>query len=125
MYQIYQAGTAKAKYTPNRITAQRGCPVCIYKANGTNVCGTELELKQNLHQMNQERVSKAPLQRGCDWFFSPPRPATGRGIWERMVRCIRRILRPLLGDQLVTDEVLTSSLTKEEKIINDRPLTML
>ncbi|OON14095.1 hypothetical protein X801_10118, partial [Opisthorchis viverrini] len=35
------------------------------------------------------------------------------------------MLRSLLGDQLVTDEVLMTVLTEVEKIINDRPLTKL
>ncbi|TGZ63693.1 hypothetical protein CRM22_006781 [Opisthorchis felineus] len=73
------------------------------------------ELNQNLQQMTQETVSKAILQRGCDRIFTTPKANHRGGIWERMIRSIRRILRSLLGDQLITDEVLTTVLTEVEK----------
>ena len=40
-----------------------------------------------------------------------------------MTRSIRRILRALLGCQLVDDEALLTLMAEVEKILNDRPLT--
>ena len=42
-----------------------------------------------------------------------------------MIRSVRRILRALLGTQIVNDETLLTIMTKVEKIVNDRPLTKL
>ena len=45
------------------------------------------------------------------------------GIWERLVRSIKRILQALLPAQTITDEVFTMLLAEVEGIINSRPLT--
>ena len=40
-----------------------------------------------------------------------------------MIRSIRKILRSLLGSQVVDDETLLTLMAEVEKILNDRPLT--
>jgi hypothetical protein len=40
-----------------------------------------------------------------------------------MIRSVCRILRAILGDTLVDDEILHTTLLEVEKILNDRPLT--
>ena len=45
------------------------------------------------------------------------------GAWERIIRSIRKILRALLGQQLVTDEMLQTLMAKVAGILNSPPLT--
>ena len=45
------------------------------------------------------------------------------GVWERIIRSIREILRSLLGDQLTDDKTLLTFIADVEKVIKDRPLT--
>ena len=45
------------------------------------------------------------------------------GAWERIIRSIRKILRALLGQQLVTDEMLQTLMAAVAGILNSRPLT--
>ncbi|XP_068704306.1 uncharacterized protein [Montipora foliosa] len=45
------------------------------------------------------------------------------GVWERMIRSVRKILRALLGEQLVSDESLRTMMTEVQSILNSRPLT--
>lgn len=45
------------------------------------------------------------------------------GPWERMIRSVRKILRALLKEQVVCDEVLSTVLTEATNILNSRPLT--
>jgi hypothetical protein len=45
------------------------------------------------------------------------------GIWERIIRSIRRILKALLQGQKVNDESLVTFMAETERILNDRPLT--
>ncbi|PIK37642.1 hypothetical protein BSL78_25513 [Apostichopus japonicus] len=47
------------------------------------------------------------------------------GIWERMIRSVRRILVNLLSQKTVTDEALLTLMTEVEAILNGRPLTPL
>ena len=42
---------------------------------------------------------------------------------ERMIRSVRQILKALLKEQVVCDEVLSTVLTEATNILNSRPLT--
>ena len=45
------------------------------------------------------------------------------GAWERMIRSVRKILRVLLEQQLVSDEMLQTLMSEVQGILNSRPLT--
>ena len=45
------------------------------------------------------------------------------GSWERIIRSVRKILRALLGQQLISDEMLRTMMTEVQAILNSRPLT--
>ena len=47
------------------------------------------------------------------------------GVWERMIRSVRKLLKALTGEQLISDETLLTLMAEVEKILNDRPLTTL
>ena len=47
------------------------------------------------------------------------------GVWERLIRSVKDLLRQLVQDRLLTDEELLSFLCEVEKIMNDRPLTRM
>ncbi|KFM71124.1 hypothetical protein X975_02399, partial [Stegodyphus mimosarum] len=70
------------------------------------------------------------IQRECalvkiKWIFSPPSAPWYGGFWERMVRCIKELLRKCLGKSCVTYEEMLTLLTDCEATINGRPLTYL
>jgi len=45
------------------------------------------------------------------------------GVWERMIRSVRQILKAILKEQLVSDEVLLTVMAEVVNILNSRPLT--
>ena len=45
------------------------------------------------------------------------------GVWEPIIRSVRKILRVLLREQLVSGEVLRMLMSEVESILNGRPLT--
>ncbi|KAK2559004.1 hypothetical protein P5673_018632 [Acropora cervicornis] len=45
------------------------------------------------------------------------------GIWERVIRSVRKILRALVGEQIVSHESLRALMTGVQGILNSRPLT--
>ena len=45
------------------------------------------------------------------------------GVWERMVQTTKRVLKSLLKEQIVTDEVLATVMAEAGNIVNSRPLT--
>ncbi|KAF6773398.1 hypothetical protein AHF37_07810 [Paragonimus kellicotti] len=109
----------------SRFVSRRGCPMRIYSDNGTNFRGAEREIRECLRQWNQEKITRTLMEHGCDWVFSPPTASHRGGIWERLIRSIRRILLSLTGGQMVNDETLSTLLTEVEKILNSRPITKL
>ena len=45
------------------------------------------------------------------------------GVWDRIIRSVRKILRTLLREQLVSAEALRTLMAGVESILNSRPLT--
>ena len=45
------------------------------------------------------------------------------GVWERIIRSVRKILRTLMREQLVSGEALRTLMAEVESILNSRPLT--
>ena len=101
----------------------RGCPTTVYSDNGTNFQAGERELRELLSEWNQESIHKFLHQKNITWKFNPPAASHMGGAWERTIRSICKILRALLGQQLVSDEMLRTLMSEVEGILNGRPLT--
>lgn len=108
-----------------RFVSRRGPPFKVFSDNGTNFKGAEIEIKEALTKWNQDRITRCLRSRNVEWYFNPPAASHAGGVWERIIRSIRKILRSLITDQLVNDETLSTLLAEVEKILNDRPLTRL
>ena len=59
------------------------------------------------------------------WRFNPPYGSHMGGVWERLIRDIRKILSTLVKNQVLDDEKLSTLFCEVESIINNRPLTPL
>lgn len=106
-----------------RFISRRGRPECIYSDNGTNFRAGERELKELLQEWNQDAIHAKLLQRQIEWHFNPPAASHMGGVWERMVRSVKTILKSILKEQIVGDETLLTLMAEVEKILNERPLT--
>ena len=106
-----------------RFVSRRGSPRELFSDNGTNFKGAEAEVKQALLARNQQRIGDQMRAKGIEWNFSPPSASHAGGVWERMIRCVRKHLRALVGNRLVDDETLLTVSCETEKIVNDPPLT--
>ena len=106
-----------------RFIARRGKPYAIYSDNGTNLVGGERELREAIEHWNQEHITDVLSQRNVRWVFLPPGAPHMGGSWERLVASVKRALRVVLGNQCVSEEVLTTALAEVEFMINGRPLT--
>ena len=106
-----------------RFVSRRGPPRDLFSDNGTNFKGAEAEVKQALLAWNQQRIRDQMRAKGIEWNFSPPRASHAGGIWQRMIRSVRKHLHALVGNRLVDDETLFTVSCETETIVNDRPLT--
>ena len=101
----------------------RGKPETIYSDNGTNFKAGEREIREALTSWNQRSIHEFLRQKNIVWKFNPPTASHMGGIWERVIRSVRKILRALLGEQIVSDESLRTLMTEVQGILNSRPLT--
>ena len=106
-----------------RFMSRRGRPEKVFSDNGTNFTGGNLELRSSLQEWNQKKIEKTLHQREIEWHFNPPSASHMGGIWERMIRTAKTILKSLIGEQTVSDETLSTFMAIVENILNDRPLT--
>ncbi|XP_071812124.1 uncharacterized protein [Apostichopus japonicus] len=108
-----------------RFVGRRGDPAKIYSDNGSNFVAAQKELKKALYEMNQDRVEEVLHTQGVEWHFNPPSASHFGGVWERLIRSVRKVLHGILKQQSVDKDVLQTVLTEVENILNSRPITDL
>ena len=106
-----------------RFISMRGCPKEIRRDHGTNFTGADKELRDAAPQWKHQRTSDCCAQREIKWTFNPPDASHMGGVWERMIQTAKRVLKALLKEQVVTDEVLSSVMAAVVNIVHIRPLT--
>ena len=72
---------------------------------------------------NESKIGEFLLQKEVRWVFNPPAASHMGGIWERMIRSVRKVLNALLKNQSPNDEGLSTLMGEVEAILNSRPLT--
>ncbi|CAH8432098.1 unnamed protein product [Schistosoma bovis] len=106
----------------SRFSNRRGIPKKIYSDRGTTFVGLEKEIQRLLPDFKDNRVAKEMIRRNIEWHYNIPYASHRGGIWERLIRSIRRILSAVSCEQTMTHETLSTYLTEVERKLNDRPL---
>jgi transposase InsO family protein len=103
-----------------RFAARRGQPRILWSDNGTNFIGANKELQSAIKSPQVE----AYLTRHCiQWKFNPPSASHMGGVWERLIRSVRKVLTATANHQTLSDESLHTFMCLAEDIINSRPLS--
>ena len=63
------------------------------------------------------------IKAGIEWKFSPPTSPHWGGIWERIIREIKKHLKLTLSQTTVDLDIFATVLVEIERIMNSRPLT--
>ena len=108
-----------------RFICRRGQVKEIVSDNGTNFVGTERELREALAHLNLNKIQHSIQADGIKWTFNPPYGSHHGGVWERLIRIIKKILYSITKEQTLDDESLQTALCEVEAIMNDRPITIL
>ena len=106
-----------------RFIARRGKPIKMISDNGTNFVGADREFKEYVAAWNKERIEEHLVQQGIRWKFNPPAAPHFGGVWERLVRNCKKAMYAVLGNQSVTEDVLSTTMCLVEQTLNARPLT--
>lgn len=86
-----------------RFVCKRGQVSHMRSDNGTNFIGAQRELREALAAVDHSKIQRAFLQDGIEWSFNPPAGSHHGGVWERIIRMIRKILTSVLQQQTLDD----------------------
>ena len=78
-----------------RFVSPRGTPAMIWSDNGTNFIGLEKELRESVKKWNNVNIAAELAHKGIKWRFNPPSAPHQGGIWEKLIRILKRVLRVL------------------------------
>ena len=90
-----------------RYVARRGVPRQVVSDNGKTF------------------KAAAKALRDVKWVFNIPKAPWWGGVFERLVRCIKRCLRKMVGQAKLSADELLTVLLEVEMVLNSRPLTVV
>lgn len=103
-----------------RFVARRGLPSRIVSDNASTFTSAS---KQIAGIMKNPGVKQYLAERGVQWMFNLERAPWWGGLFERMVRSMKRCLKKTIGSARLTYEELLTVVTETEMILNARPLS--
>ena len=103
-----------------RFIARRGIPALIVSDNAKTFKGTEKQLRT---LFRHPQVREEMQNHRIEWRFNLERAPWWGGFFERMVGCVKRCLKKVLGNARLTYDELLTVLTEVEATLNSRPLT--
>ncbi|KAL7834746.1 hypothetical protein SRHO_G00289930 [Serrasalmus rhombeus] len=106
-----------------RFTCRRGQISHLISDNGTNFIGAERELREAVSNLDHFVKEHAGSCCGPTWSFNPPAGTHYGGVWERLIRLVKRVLASTLRLQTLDDEGFHTVLCEIEAILNSRPIT--
>ncbi|XP_043661598.1 uncharacterized protein LOC122625575 [Drosophila teissieri] len=104
---------------------RRGPVYRLRSDNGKNFVGADREARRFGDVFEMVKLQSELSSRSIEWVFNCPANPSEGGVWERMVQCVKRVLRHTLKEVAPKDHVLESFLIEAENIVNSRPLTHL
>lgn len=110
-----------------RFMARRGNVKVMISDNGTNLVGANRELREEIQKWNVSKICTSLSKQHVEWKFNPPSGSHFGGVWERLIRSIRKIMNGLLSGTNVrlNDECLSTIFCEVEAILNGRPITRM
>lgn len=108
-----------------RFISRRGLVSTIFSDRGTNFVGAEKELNTLLSNIDSKTLKDYCLKNNIEWKFNPPNASNFGGVWERLIKEIRKILNGIIKEQTLSDDYLITLFCEVENIINSRPLTVI
>ena len=100
----------------------------VWSDHGTNLVGASNEIKQVLENLDENKIARSLSSRGVKWKFSPTRSPHQSGVWEVMIREVKRLLKAIDNDhcyRVLNGEECLTFVKEVEGIITCRPLTPL
>ena len=107
-----------------RLVARRGPVESILSDNGSNFVGANNELKEEIKRLETDGIEAKAACIEIRWSFNTPLASHHGGVWESLIKQVRRILCGLMKEsgRTLTEEELQTLFCEVESILNSRPL---
>ena len=103
-----------------RFTARRGLALKIVSDNGSTFKSAS---RQIADLMKSPVVRQYLAEKRVEWIFNLEKATSWGGLFERMVRSVKRCIKKTIGGARLTYEELLTVIIKTEMILNARPLS--
>lgn len=100
-----------------RFIANNGRPNKIFSDNGTNLKGTDNQLKE----IDWEQIQKNAITKRIDRTFIPSKAPW----WEKLIGIVKNLLKRVLGKSNLNLEEIRTILCEVAAIVNSRPLSYM
>ena len=115
-----------------RFISNLGCLKMIWSNNGTNFISAEKELRRSINNWKKETIQNEMISKEIEWEicpiskwrFQPPAASHMSGVWEGLIRSVRRAMKAVLGHPhtFLSHEALCTLFAEVVAILNSRPL---
>ena len=108
-----------------RFINDRGTVEIIRSDNGTNFVGTNNEMKTCLKQLDQVKIKNYMCGKNIKRIFNPSASPWMGGVWESLVKSVKKTLKAIVKDRIFTEDCLYTFLCEVAAVLNNRPLTAI
>ena len=109
----------------DRFVKRRGTPVEVVSDNGTNFVAAERLMREAVAALDKAKIKATLADRGVNWHFNPPASPHFGGVFEAIVKSVKRALQTVLHRADITDEEFMTALVHAEAFLNSRPLAII
>ena len=107
-----------------RLITRRGPISSILSDNGSNFIGSNNELREEIQRLEADGIETKCANIHINWSFNTPLASHHGGVWETLIKQIRKVLSGLLAEstRTLTEDELQTLMCEVESILNSRPL---
>ena len=94
----------------------------IYSDNGSNFRSADKELKEAVSKWNKNDLDRQLEDHGITWVFGPAYSGSSGGIWERMIGMVKKLIKAVIGEQVLDVDTFETFIAAAAAVMNRRPL---
>ena len=103
-----------------RMVGRKGTPLLIISDQGSNL---KAFAKALVDISDTALVRNTLIDHGVQWKFIPSHAPFMGGQWERILGCLKNVIRKAVGKKLLSRDEFRTVVAYAEAVVNDRPMT--